>query len=161
MIRIAICDDEMTFVDKINTLISEWSAQNQYFSVIQTFSNGQNLIYDIEDGQHYDLVILDIEMPAINGMEVADAIRRLLPDILVIFVTSHTEYALDAYELSIFRYISKSDLENKLRHAFLDAVKLIQIQQNDSYIIQNQNRLERIPCKISCILHMKGRTAFL
>ena len=57
MIKIAICDDEMTFVDKINTLISEWSAQNQYFSVIQTFSNGQNLIYDIEDGQHYDLVI--------------------------------------------------------------------------------------------------------
>lgn len=37
MIKIAICDDEMTFVDKINTLISEWSAQNQYFSVIQTF----------------------------------------------------------------------------------------------------------------------------
>lgn len=109
MIKIAICDDEMTFVDKINTLISEWSAQNQYFSVIQTFSNGQNLIYDIEDGQHYDLVILDIEMPAINGMEVADAIRRLLPDILVIFVTSHTEYALDAYELSIFRYISKAE----------------------------------------------------
>ena len=41
----------------------------------------------------------------------------------------------------------KADLEDKLRHAFLDAVKLIQIQQNDSYIIQNQNRLERIPCK--------------
>lgn len=162
MIKIAICDDEMTFVDKINTLISEWSAQNQYFSVIQTFSNGQNLIYDIEDGQHYDLVILDIEMPAINGMEVADAIRRLLPNILVIFVTSHTEYALDAYELSIFRYISKADLEDKLRHAFLDAVKLIQIQQNDSYIIQNQNRLERIPCKnIMYITHEGKNSLFM
>ena len=114
MIKIAICDDEMTFVDKINTLISEWSAQNQYFSVIQTFSNGQNLIYDIEDGQHYDLVILDIEMPAINGMEVADAIRRLLPDILVIFVTSHTEYALDAYELSIF--LSLIHISEPTRH---------------------------------------------
>ena len=71
-------------------------------------------------------------------------------------------YALDAYELSIFRYISKADLEDKLRHAFLDAVKLIQIQQNDSYIIQNQNRLERIPCKnIMYITHEGKNSLFM
>ena len=123
--RILICDDDTLIIEQLKKYIESYFESNHLkCPELVSFTSGEALLTD--KGEK-DIVFLDIEMPAINGMEVADAIRRLLPDILVIFVTSHTEYALDAYELSIFRYISKADLEDKLRHAFLDAVKLIQI----------------------------------
>ena len=57
------------------------------------------------------------------------------------------EFALDAYELSTFRYIPKNNMDGRLEHALLDAAAAIQLQQSQSYIISNQNRLERIPLK--------------
>lgn len=82
-----------------------------------------------------------------DGLELASRLRQLLPDALLIFITSHVEFALDAYELSIFRYIPKNNMDGRLEHALLDAAAAIQLQQSQSYIISNQNRLERIPLK--------------
>lgn len=46
-------------------------------------------------------------MPGISGMEIPQQLKGFLPNVRIIFVTSHTEYAIDAFELSIFRYVPK------------------------------------------------------
>ena len=61
-----------------------------------------------------DVLTLDIEMPGISGMEIPQQLKGFLPNVRIIFVTSHTEYAIDAFELSIFRYVPKNNLEVKL-----------------------------------------------
>ena len=50
-----------------------------------------------------DVLTLDIEMPGSTGMETAEKIKPFLPNVKIIFITSHIEYAIDAFELSIFR----------------------------------------------------------
>lgn len=161
MIQVGICDDELSILKNIETLSHNCFSKNQIFATIQCFHHSIDLLYEIQDGMHFDLLLLDIEMPEISGMELASKIKQLLPEVLIIFITSHLEYALDAYELSIFRYIPKMNMEEKLYHALCDATAYIQVQMTKSYIIQNQNRLERIPYKNLLYITHEGKNALL
>lgn len=161
MVRVGICDDEMMLLEKLNQFVQMCYAQNQIFARVATFKNGQQLLYEIEDGGRFDLVLLDIEMPQMDGMELAERVKKMLPNVLVIFVTSHMEYVLDAYELSIFRYIPKTDFENRLRHALLDAAAMVEVQLRESYVIQGKNRLERVPLRNILYIVHEGKNAVL
>lgn len=159
MLQIAICDDETLLLDEIKQITESCMRQQQTFSILSTYTNGKDLFYDIQDGKRFDLLLLDIEMPGLSGMELAKQVHELLPDALMIFVTAHYKYAVDAYELHIFRYIPKNQLKERLPHALKDAVTLLEIQNTDSYIISSQNRLERIPYKEILYIEKNGKNA--
>ena len=105
MIQVGICDDEAWTLSKIEAFVKACYRENRFFVAVQGFDQGSALLYEIEDGARLALLLLDIETPGPDGMEIAARVKRLLPDVLIIFLTSHMEYALDAYELSVFRYI--------------------------------------------------------
>lgn len=112
------------------------------------YTKSSNLLFDITDDRFfYDLILLDIEMPDITGMEISERIKPYLPNVRIIFVTSHIEYAIDAFELSIFRYVPKNNLDNRLVSAVVDAAKLIELETGREYIIQAAKRMEKIPYK--------------
>ena len=159
MLQIAICDDEALLLDEIKEITEGCMRQQQTFSILSTYTSGKDLFYDIQDGKCFDLLLLDIEMPGLSGMELAKQVHELLPDALMIFVTAHYKYAVDAYELHIFRYIPKNQLKERLPHALKDAVSLLEIQNTDSYIISSQNRLERIPYKEILYIEKDGKNA--
>lgn len=146
MVRIAICDDEKEAVMLHEKMIKESLQSCGIAYEITTYTYSGNLLSDItEDGFFYDLILLDIEMPGITGMELAEKIKPFLPNLKVIFITSHLEYAIDAFELSIFRYVPKNDLENRLKAAVIDAAKLIELEAGKEYLIQAAGRMEKIP----------------
>lgn len=157
MLQVGLCDDEPVLLDTLEEKVRRCFSENLIFAEIQAFTGGQNLLYEAEDGKRFDLLLLDIEMPGMDGLELASRLRQLLPDALLIFITSHVEFALDAYELSTFRYIPKNNMDGRLEHALLDAAAAIQLQQSQSYIISNQNRLERIPLKKSSLYPTCGK----
>lgn len=160
MIRIAICDDEERAVALHEKIVMD-SLQTQGIGCeITAYTQSRNLFYDItDDGFFYDLILLDIEMPRISGMKIPQQIKGFLPNVRIIFVTSHTEYAIDAFELSIFRYVPKNNLEVKLSAAVTDAVKLIELEAGQEYIIQTANRMEKIPYKDIFYIQRDGKNA--
>ncbi len=160
VIRIAICDDEERAVALHEKIVTD-SLQTQGIGCeITAYIQSRNLLYDItDDGFFYDLILLDIEMPGISGMEIPKQIKGYLPNVKIIFVTSHTEYAIDAFELSIFRYVPKNNLEVKLTAAVIDAAKLIELEAGQEYTIQTSNRLERIPYKDIYYIQRDGKNA--
>lgn len=160
MLQIGICDDETLLLAEIKKLTDACLQQQHCFSILSTYTDGKTLLYDIHDGKHFDLLLLDIEMPDLSGMELAAQIHNLLPDALMIFVTAHYKYAVDAYALHIFRYIPKNQLKERLAHALRDAVSLLEIQNTASYIISGQSRLERIPLKKILYIEKDGKTWF-
>lgn len=109
VIRIAICDDEEKAVALHEKIVKGCLQAQGIGCEITTYIQSRSLLYDItDDSFFYDLILLDIEMPGISGMEIPQQIKRFLPNVRIIFVTSHTEYAIDAFELSIFRYVQKT-----------------------------------------------------
>ena len=162
LIQIAICDDEPEAVARHEGIVrSSLQACGMGFA-LTTYTRGRNLLWDItEDGFFFDLILLDIEMPDITGMELPRRIREFLPNIRIIFVTSHTEYAIDAFELSIFRYVPKDDLEKRLSAAVTDAARLIELEARKEYVIQTSSRLEKIPYRDIYYIQRDGKNACL
>ena len=160
MVKIAICDDEEKSVVLHEKLVKECLQSAGIRYEITTYTQSRSLLCDItDDAFFYDLILLDIEMPGISGMEIPRQIQNFLPDVRIIFVTSHTEYAIDAFELSIFRYVPKSNLEAKLTAAVTDAAKLIELEAGQEYIIQTANRMEKIPYKDIFYIQRDGKNA--
>ena len=160
MLHIAVCDDEKKLADSNRTVLESVLKELGEPAEITVYTDSSNLLYDItEDGFHYDLLLSDIEMPQISGMELAEKIKSFLPEIRIFFITSHIEYAIDAFELSIFRYIPKSEIEKRLPSAIKDAVSLINIEADKSYVIQSKGRFEKIPFKNILYIERDGKNA--
>lgn len=87
--------------------MKECLSETKIVADIRTYRSSDFLLYDIQENNYFDLLLLDIEMPKINGMQIAKDVKKLCPETLVIFITSHSEYAIDSFELSVFRYIEK------------------------------------------------------
>ena len=159
MLQIGICDDEPLLLNEIKEITEDCLRQQQAFSILSAYTDGRTLLYEIQDGKHFDLLLLDIEMPDLSGMELAKQIHELLPEALMIFVTAHYKYAVDAYELHIFRYIPKKQLKTRLPHALKDAAAFLEIQNTDSYIISSQNLFERIALRNILYIEKDGKNA--
>ena len=144
MLNVAICDDDTLILEKVGELVGDFFRKNCTEIKTQLYQSSENLIYDLHDGLNYNLFLLDIEMPGANGMEIAKSIHDHMPAATVIFITSHLEYAIEAYEFSVFRYIPKSAIEEKLPAALRDFYKLYGLERNEFYMVQTKKRVEQL-----------------
>lgn len=162
MLHIAICDDDSQAAEHNRDLTLAALKACGIVCRTDVYTHSENLLYDIlEDHFYYDLILLDIEMPEINGMALAEKIKARLGQVKIIFITSHMEYAIDAFELNIFRYVPKNDLEQRLTAAVTDAARLIDLESGQFYTVSNQNRLEKIPYKNIRYIHRDGKNSEL
>lgn len=144
MLRIAICDDEAAMIETVRAITAHFLRTQGVDGEIQCYSRSDTLRDDLDDGSFYDLFLLDIEMPKVDGMTLAEKIHAELPAATMIFITSHLEYAISAYEFAIFRYIPKTQLAEKLPQALADFYKLYALERGDFYTIAVKNHVEKL-----------------
>lgn len=161
MIYIAICDDNEKTVGILKNKVTAFLKDNNVFADVNVYTQSRMLQYDIEEGKHYDLILSDIEMPYIDGMDLAAYIKRYLPEVLIIFITSYLKYAIDAFELSIFRYIPKNSLNVRLPHALRDAINMITLQADQYYTIEMPSRIEKIPYNKILYIQREGKNSVI
>lgn len=135
--KIAICDDEKLFSAKLKEYLEKYYKSIDL--IIETFKSGEEFIkrfMNMNNG--YDMVFLDIEMGQINGIETAKKLREYNKEIIIIFLTSHVEFATDGYEVDAFRFLIKPVQEAKLRHALQDVQK--ELDANKKILIKDKER---------------------
>ena len=111
--RLAVCDDSIAERTLIVSVIDD------FFSKLDTtclpFSSGEELVeYISKTNDSIDAIFLDIEMGQMDGMTAAHEVRKALPNVPIIFITSHKELAPDGYEVQAFRFVCKPIDRNKL-----------------------------------------------
>lgn len=147
MIEIGICDDSAEqgrmLCDAAGACMG--SAQAAYRCML--FENSRALLYEIQDGHCFDLLLLDIEMPGMNGIELTEQIRSLLPDVLIIFVSAYEKYVYDSFRVQPFRFVPKSRSGEMLELALEDAVREIRRNENLFYLVENQQGIEKLPVR--------------
>ncbi len=160
MIRIAICDDEPDSILRNKEILQACTGRMKCIADILAYTNGEMLLSDIlEDDFFYDLILIDIEMPNISGMDIVQSIKPRLPNVRVIFITSHIKYAIDSFELSIFRYVPKDDLEKRLTYAVSDALKLIMLENHKNYLVVTANRMEKVSFQDILYIQRDGKNS--
>jgi len=159
MVQIAICDDEPEIIPQIEKTVNHFFRTHCIDCCIKSYLSSDNLQYDLLDGLYYDLFLLDIEMPGIDGMTLAKEIFDTAPAAKIIFITSHLEYAITAYEYSVFRYIPKTMIAEKLTIALEDFYKLYRLEQSEFYTIEIKNHVEQIPYRNILYILKSGKYA--
>lgn len=148
--KIAICDDELMHLNATKIQLEE--AYKSLDLMIYPFQDGRKLIDSIEKTT-YDLIILDIEMPFIDGLSVARKLRELGEKTALVFLTSHLEYALKGYEVNALRYLTKP-------------VKKEQLTEIINHLVEKNSEVKKIMLKsddemlmlpISDVLYMEAR----
>ena len=105
MVRIACCDDDKNHLNTIKNMIDSW---NQCPVLLHTdiFDEGDALI-QAHAKQPYDIIILDIVMPLLNGVDTAREIRTKDKSVKIIFLTSSKEFAFESYRVKASDYLLK------------------------------------------------------
>lgn len=161
MIKLAVCDDNREMCEFISKQAETYMhSQNDSFT-IQSFYGGQELLYEIEDGAIYDIVLLDIEMSGLDGIKLTEFIKAYLPDILIIFITDHEKYVYESFKVQPFRFIPKNFMEQMLTGALKDAILYINKFWNKYYFAQNQAGMEKIPTRSITYIWHKEKYAYI
>ena len=118
MVSIAVLDDEAVYVDRVKKITEACMKQMNAQYGFRSYEKAQDILEDLKNGIYYDLYLLDVQLADINGLEVARQIRRRYEEPVLIYITNYVDYAVEAFEVNAFRYITKQMLEEKLPQAY-------------------------------------------
>lgn len=144
MPRIAIVDDQEEYLEEICNLIEKFYFKNGIPYVMNTFSNAQLLLYEMEEKLYFDIYLLDIEMPGINGLSLAEKIRSMDDAGYIVFITSHLKFLINGYDYFAYQFIPKNNLKKKLIPTLESLQKRLDIEEEKFYQICTNHRYEKI-----------------
>ena len=105
MPRIAVVDDQPDMRQQLCSMIDQYSRENNCMLEVTAFSDGAQVITNYCKG--FDIIFLDIEMPELGGMDAAERIRTVDPDVVLVFVTNMAQYAIRGYEVDALDFVLK------------------------------------------------------
>lgn len=112
MLRLAICDDMPEFLQFTKELLEHWE-EKPVDILIELFTDGDSLI-ESHTSNPFDIILLDVVMPLLNGIEIASEIRKFDSSVKIVFLTSSSEYAVESYSVNANYYLLKPIDKNKL-----------------------------------------------
>ena len=122
-LHIAICDDEQIDRQQIADLTREIMTVERVTCELSCYESAAALLTAIQSGAQFHILLLDVMMEGLDGVELAAALRKLGCAAGIIFISSNREMALRGYEVSAARYLAKPLREEQLREALLYCYK--------------------------------------
>ena len=126
--KIAICDDESEQRTKLETLVTNWADEREYGCSIRTFTSAEEFLFEYEEDKAYDILLLDVEMNNISGIELAKRIRKDDNRAEIIFITSHFEFVGEGYEVDALHYLIKPVAREKLCQVLSKAIEKLAVE---------------------------------
>lgn len=138
ILNIAICEDTLEEEKKLISILKASKIENN----TEVFHSGEELIENFQVDK-FDLLLLDIYMTGITGVDAATKIRKIDEDIPIAFITTSKDFALESYRLNALKYIEKpfkkKDVEDILKLAIMKKVNV------PSLVITKNKQIEKIP----------------
>jgi DNA-binding LytR/AlgR family response regulator len=146
-VRVAVCDDDVLELKKIEAAMLEFisSKQAEADITLNTFSSGIELLNYINNTASFDLIVLDILMPYMTGIEVATQLRKTNNDMKIIFLTTSPEFAVNSYKVNAFYYLLKPFQKQELISLLDKALVSMQSDSSSSIVVKGKAGLIRIP----------------
>lgn len=140
--KILICDDEMIFLNEIQKKVKDYFEKRKIDVLLKIYNNGEDLL-KLCKNEVVDVILLDIDMPRIDGFQVAKNVRELYPKCIIVFCSSHNELVYDSFEYEPFWFLCKNNYEGKLEIVLGKIIERIQ-QYNKEFVVKIKGQLIRI-----------------
>ena len=137
--KIAICDDEALCLEQVLELTREYAQQNSHLEIsFSTFSSAEDLLESAGKIGGFELYILDILMPGMNGVQLGVALRQAGFDGKIIYLTSSAEYAIDSFKARPFDYLLKPVDQTALFQTLDEALRSVSQQKEKGVIVKTR-----------------------
>jgi len=162
-LRTLIVDDEALARSRLRTLLGDCGAPAALVS--GEAADGAEALARLR-AEPFDLVLLDIHMPGVDGVELARTLRAGAHPPAVVFVTAHAEHAVTAFELDAVDYLTKPVRAERLQQALQKVERHLKERDADAaagdaqvLVIQDRGRTERVP--LAEVLYLKSEFKYL
>ena len=141
--KIAVLEDNENDLSKMERFLSQFSREKGLRFEIDIYRNGAVLLEQYNSS--HDLLILDIDVPSVNGMDVARKIRETDGDVTIFFTTNLTQFAVEGYEVNALDYMVKPFdyylFSRKMEKILVHAEK----SENKSILLNNRGTYQKLP----------------
>lgn len=145
ILRIAICDDEEQQLKQMVALLEAYlQSRTELKGQLETFLSGDALLERTEQSRGFDIYILDILMPELNGIETGHRLRALGMGGEIVYLTSSNDFAADSYDVRAFFYLLKPVDRKKLFHVMDGAVKTLNRRRSSAIVVNTPDGPRRI-----------------
>ncbi|MCX7276395.1 MAG: LytTR family DNA-binding domain-containing protein [Burkholderiales bacterium] len=162
-LRVLIVDDEALARARLRTLLGDCKAPAA--QVVAEAANAQQACAVLA-GQTVDLLLLDIHMPGMDGLQLAQQLQAQPRPPAVVFVTAHAGHALQAFDLAAADYLTKPVRLDRLQQALQKVERLLQVKpapepdlMQDVLVIHDRGRTERVP--LASVLYLKAELKYI
>ena len=142
MIRIALVEDDKQMTLELIEVTQRFFKENNVKSEIYTFANAEDFLCDFKN--NYNLILMDIDLPNMDGMNAVQHLRETKSDAMVIFVTSLAQYAIEGYKVNAFDFVVKPVQYYNFALTLKRALKSLLVQSEKSIIINNKSFMQKI-----------------
>lgn len=112
--KIAICDDSDADRQYMSDLAERWAASAGHTVQLAAFASAEDFMFHYVEKNDYDILLLDIEMGAMDGVTMAKRLRQDNDTIQIVFITGYSDYISEGYEVAALHYLMKPVKEEKL-----------------------------------------------
>ncbi|MDE7324882.1 MAG: LytTR family DNA-binding domain-containing protein [Lachnospiraceae bacterium] len=106
-LKIAVCDDNLSERDYLAETVIFWARRNRHLVELMPYTNAKAFLFDYGQEKDFDILLLDVEMPEISGIELAKTVRAENRVVQIIFITGYYEYFSDGFDVSALHYLIK------------------------------------------------------
>ncbi len=151
MYRIAVVDDDREFSAKLREYLEQYAKENDETFEIEVFYDGAEILKDYTP--RYELILLDIEMPAVNGMEAAQKIREMDESVVLMFITNMAQYAIHGYSVGALDFVMKPISYYPFSMKIKRALKRVQKKEIPTILLTTSDGVKRL--KVSQIYYVE------
>lgn len=160
--RIAICDDENQYRTILLYLVNEYADKHKNYDIsVTAFSHAKDLLNATSDIGGFDIYILDIAMPDIDGIDLGVRLRQMSHNGIIIYLTSSKKYAIDSYKVKAFNYLLKPIEPTSFISALEEAIGALSDTVEKSIIIKTKDSNMRISFNDIMYVELCNRIAVL
>lgn len=151
-LNIAICEDERVYQQHIESLIYNLNLSERID--LDIFSSGEDLVNAYRNNRRYSIILLDMQMKELGGIETAEIVRTYDKNCIIIIITAIIEYAVEGYSINAFNFILKPINEEKFNKILLNAIHKVKFFDHQTYIIETREKT--IVLLLSDILYVES-----
>lgn len=150
-VRIAVVEDENTYTQQLCGYLKQYQEEYGCTLEVSCYDSGMSFVHNFT-GQ-FDIILLDVAMPYIDGIETARRIRKTDSDVIILFVTNQAQHAIRGYEVDAMDYILKPISYFAFSQRLKRALSRVKQHEEPHLMLNSKNGIRRL--KISSIYYIE------
>ena len=142
----ATVDDDLRDAEYLSSLVREWAEEREEELTLALYSSAEAFLFAYEADRRLSLLFLDVEMPGMDGVELAKRVREGNREVKIIFVTGYSDYILEGYDVAALHYLMKPVAKEKLFQVLDRACREI-AEDDRALYLRERDGITRIPLR--------------